>query len=227
MVLACCRRTGLARAASLPHQLRRSSTLLSVAQARANIAAREDGPAGVHAFTFLDSRASAPACVEQGWPDQADAWCRGETDEPRSAEAAGPLEGLPVAVKDTFCIKGWTTTACSDVLAGARPLSPLLTPFNRQADVRHCHRGLAGFISPYTATPVALLQAAGAHIVGKTAHDEFSMGASSTNLPASFASPPTNPWYPPGVAWEQRELRSCGGSSGGSAGAVAAQMAWA
>lgn len=104
--------------------------------------------------------------------------------------AAGPMDGIPIAVKDLFCTEGVLTTAGSHILDG--------------------------FVPPYESTVSAKLRDAGAVMLGKTNLDEFAMGSSNIT---SYYGPVRNPWGPK----DGKDLVP-GGSSGGSAAAVAGRL---
>ncbi len=103
----------------------------------------------------------------------------------------GPLEGVPLGIKDLFCTRDVRTTACSHILDGFTPT--------------------------YESTITQNLWDAGAVMLGKLNCDEFAMGSSNET---SYYGPAINPW--------RREGSNAplvpGGSSGGSAAAVAARM---
>ncbi|RRD44445.1 Asp-tRNA(Asn)/Glu-tRNA(Gln) amidotransferase subunit GatA [Comamonadaceae bacterium OH3737_COT-264] len=107
---------------------------------------------------------------------------------------AGPLVGLPLAHKDIFVTRDFPSTAASKMLEGYR--------------------------SPFDATVVTRLAQAGMVALGKTTCDEFAMGSGNENtaiapIGQAQAAPCRNPWD---------ASRVPGGSSGGSAAAVAAGL---
>jgi aspartyl-tRNA(Asn)/glutamyl-tRNA(Gln) amidotransferase subunit A len=114
-----------------------------------------------------------------------------ESDARIAAGKAGPLEGIPLAIKDLFCVKDVRTTACSHILGN--------------------------FVPPYESTVTANLWRDGAVMLGKTNNDEFAMGSSNET---SHYGPVTSPWRREG----SNTALVPGGSSGGSAAAVAANL---
>ena len=132
----------------------------------------------------LDGRVGAYLTVVR---EQALATARESEHRWRAGKPLGPLDGVPLALKDVLCTRGVRTTCGSKMLET--------------------------FVPPYDATVVERLRAAGAVILGKTNMDEFAMGSSTEH---SAFHPTRNPWD---------LARVPGGSSGGSAAAVAGGLA--
>jgi len=166
-------------------------TALTLAQARDALRRKEFSAtelAEAHIDAVAQSRPLNAFVLET--PDRA-------RDMARAADArlargeGGPLEGMPLAVKDLFCTAGVRTTAGSQILAN--------------------------FVPTYESTVTAKLWRDGAVLLGKLNNDEFAMGSSNET---SYFGPVVSPWRRTG---SDAQLVP-GGSSGGSAAAVAANL---
>ena len=118
-----------------------------------------------------------------------------ESDARLAKGEARPLEGIPIGVKDLFCTKDIQTTACSNILKGFTP--------------------------PYESTVTQNLWDDGAVMLGKLNCDEFAMGSSSET--GAFGAV-ISPWQDKDQSKDKHDYVA-GGSSGGSAAAVAAHSA--
>jgi aspartyl-tRNA(Asn)/glutamyl-tRNA(Gln) amidotransferase subunit A len=107
----------------------------------------------------------------------------------------GALEGIPLGIKDLYATRGVHTQACSHILDGFQP--------------------------PYESTVTQNLLDDGAVMLGKLNMDEFAMGSSNET---SYYGPVTNPWKREGERTNNGTALVPGGSSGGSATAVAADL---
>jgi len=136
-------------------------------------------------------------------PDQARAMAKASDAKLQKGEG-GALEGIPLGIKDLYATKGVRTTACSKILSN--------------------------FVPEYESTVSSQLWRDGAVMLGKLSNDEFAMG--SSNETACFGSV-ASPFLPPNMSKDQaraalkadrKGLLVPGGSSGGSAAAVAAGL---
>ncbi|GAA1444942.1 Asp-tRNA(Asn)/Glu-tRNA(Gln) amidotransferase subunit GatA [Mycobacterium cookii] len=129
-----------------------AGTVTSVELTEAHLDRIDAVDGAVHAFLHVDRDG---ALLQAAASDE-----RRERDEAR-----GPLDGVPIAVKDVLTTRGLPTTCGSKILEG--------------------------WIPPYDATVVERLRAAGLPILGKTNMDEFAMGSSTEH---SAYGPTRNPW---------------------------------
>src|ERR1043165_6730298 len=185
-------------------------TSLTIAEARNGLANKS--------FTSLELTDAHLAAIEAAralnafileTPEQARAMARA-VDAKIAKGEGGPLEGIPLGVKDLFATKDIRTMACSNILDN--------------------------FVPPYESTVTSHLWRDGAVMLGKLNNDEFAMG--SSNETSAFG-PVKSPWLPPN--WDSARAKAKltaaraagetpngflvpGGSSGGSAAAVAAGL---
>ncbi|EAQ34655.1 glutamyl-tRNA amidotransferase subunit A [Nitrobacter sp. Nb-311A] len=167
-------------------------TSLTLAEARDGLARKS--------FTSLELADAHLAAMERArvlnayvleTPERAREMAR-QADERIAKGEGGPLNGLPLGVKDLFATEGTRTTACSRILDDFKP--------------------------PYESTVTSqLFTRDGAVMLGKLNNDEFAMGSSNET---SCFGPVVNPWRRQGSDVKLVP----GGSSGGSASAVAAGL---
>src|SRR5580700_9875569 len=166
-------------------------TALTLAQARDALRKSEFSAtelADAHLAAIAKAQALNAFVLET--PDRARAMAQA-SDARLAKGEGGPLEGLPLGIKDLFCTTGVRTTACSHILES--------------------------FVPTYESTVTANLWRDGAVLLGKLNCDEFAMGSSNET---SYFGPVASPWRRRG---SDAKLVP-GGSSGGSAAAVAANL---
>jgi aspartyl-tRNA(Asn)/glutamyl-tRNA(Gln) amidotransferase subunit A len=166
-------------------------TSLTLADARERLRKKEFSAAELadaHLAAMEQARALNSYVLDT--PEQARAMAKA-ADAKLARGEGGPLEGIPLGVKDLFATKGVRTTACSHILGN--------------------------FVPTYESTVTANLWRDGAVMLGKLNNDEFAMGSSNES---SFFGPVISPWRRRGA----NTPLVPGGSSGGSAAAVAAQL---
>ncbi|HTV89102.1 MAG TPA: amidase, partial [Stellaceae bacterium] len=140
---------------------------LTLAQARDALRRREFSAtelANAH-ITAVESARPLNAFVLET-PERARAMAQ-QADIRLAKGEGGPLEGLPLAIKDLFCTAAVRTTACSHILEN--------------------------FVPPYESSVTANLWRDGAVLLGKTNNDEFAMGSSNET---SCFGPVNSPWRP-------------------------------
>jgi len=166
-------------------------TSLTLAQAREALRKKEFSAtelAEAHLAAVEQARALNAFVMET--PERARAMARA-SDARLAKGEGGPLEGLPLAIKDLFCTEGVRTTACSHILDN--------------------------FVPPYESTVTAKLWRAGAVLIGKTNADEFAMGSSNET---SYYGPVVSPWRRRGAQTKLVPGGSSGGSAAAAAARV-------
>jgi aspartyl-tRNA(Asn)/glutamyl-tRNA(Gln) amidotransferase subunit A len=177
-------------------------TALTLAQARDQLRRKQVSALELtQAHLAAMERARALNAYVLEVPEQAHAMAQA-ADARLARGEGGPLEGIPLGIKDLFCTRDVRTTACSRILDDFHPT--------------------------YESTITANLWREGAVMLGKLNNDEFAMGSSNET---SCFGPVVNPWRRRGSnvgAGVSGTIEGThlvpGGSSGGSAAAVAARL---
>jgi len=159
-------------------------TSLTLAEARAGLAKKQFSAvelADAHLAAMERARSLNAFVLET--PERARAMAK-SSDAKIAKGEGGPLEGVPLAIKDMFCTKDVRTTACSHILDN--------------------------FVPTYESTVTAQLWRDGAVMLGKTANDEFAMGSSNET---SFCGPVISPWRRKGANTPLVPGGSSGGSA--------------
>ena len=140
-------------------------TKLTLAEARAKLAAKEITSVELTEAHLAAAKASDKLNAYVTLTPEVALEMAAASDARIAKGEAGPLEGLPLGVKDLFCTNGVRTTACSNILDDFTPT--------------------------YESTVTANLWADGAVMLGKLNNDEFAMGSSNET---SRFGPCVNPW---------------------------------
>jgi aspartyl-tRNA(Asn)/glutamyl-tRNA(Gln) amidotransferase subunit A len=155
----------------------RAKSFSAVELAQATVAAAEAAQGPLNCFTSIDGERAL---------DMARA-----SDARLARGEGGALEGVPVAIKDLFAVRGVETTASSNILKGFKP--------------------------EYESTVTQNLWDAGAVYFAKTAMDEFAMGSSNET---AATGPVVNPWRAKGSAAKLTPGGSSGGSAAALAAGI-------
>ncbi|MGA7384836.1 MAG: amidase, partial [Methylocella sp.] len=159
-------------------------TELKLAEARDSLRQKEFSAVELsHAHTAAIEKARALNAFIIETPEKALAMAR-QSDARIAKGEAGPLEGIPLGIKDLYCTEGVQTTAGSHILEG--------------------------FVPPYESTVTANLWRDGAVMLGKLNLDEFAMGSSNET---SYFGPVISPWRRRGSNTPLVPGGSSGGSS--------------